>query len=343
MRYSCPATWYDGRTSERHQVTVRLDGDSLAVSGQGIDCRYLLSEVRIDPRLGKMRRSLRFPDGAAAETEADTFLDDLLRKQGKRNLLGRVHLWEMSLRRATIALGVTLLIMFCFIRYGVPFLAEQVAFALPAATEEVIGRHTLQILDKVALKPSALPEKRKQELTRLFRSQLAGHPERQAWRLELRASKNIGANAFALPSGIVIMTDDMVAIAQNDDQIAGVLAHEIGHLTRRHALRHLLQNSATALLIATLTGDITSVSSFAATMPAVLVDAKYSRDFEREADAAAVAYLKQKGIPVRRYAEILALLDTEHYKEREAAPRMGEVFDNHPQMLERVQKVMAGS
>ena len=190
------------------------------------------------------------------------------------------------------------------------------------------------------MQPTRVPLLRRQELQRLFGSMIADRPERKHWRLEFRSSKAIGANAFALPSGIVIVTDRMVEIAQKDDEMAGVLAHEIGHLSQRHALRHLLQNSATALVIATLTGDIVSVSSFAATMPIVLIDAKYSRDFEREADDAAVSYLKQKGFSVRAYAETLARLDAEHYKERSAAPRLGELLDNHPLMLERITRVV---
>jgi Zn-dependent protease with chaperone function len=341
MTDSYTAIWYDGHTSHQREVTVRLLGDSLAVSGPEIDCLYPLAEVRIDPPLAKVRRALRFADGATAETNADDFLDALLCKQGKAGIMGRVHRWEMSPTKAVTALLLTVLIVSCFIRYGVPFLAKKVAFALPAASEEIIGRETLQILDKVGFQPSSLPQQRKQELTRLFRSMISGHPERRKWRLEFRSSMSIGANAFALPSGIVVVTDRMVEIAEKDDEIAGVLAHEIGHLTGRHALRHLLQNSATALIIATLTGDIVSASSLAATMPTVLIDAKYSRDFEREADAAAVAYLKQKRIPVRRYAEILARLDADHYKERGSSPRLGELVDNHPLMLERVQKVLA--
>jgi len=342
MTNSCTAIWYDGRTSRGAEVTVCLDGEFLAVCGSGVGQRYSLAEVRIDARLGRMRRNLRFPDGANAETADDPFLDGLLLRQGGEGISGRVHRWEVSPGRIAAALVATLLIVFCFVRYGVPLLAEKAAFALPAASEELIGRHTLQILDRVSMQPSALPEPRQRELTRLFRSMTAGHPERRAWRLEFRASKAIGANAFALPSGIVVITDAMVALAQNDDEIAGVLAHEVGHLVRRHSLRHLLQNSITVLLVASLTGDIASVSSLAATMPTVLIDAKYSRDFEREADAAAVNYLKQKGIPVRRYAEILARLDAEHYKDRDAAPRLGELLGNHPVMLERVKTVLAG-
>lgn len=338
---SCPATWYDGRTSRGREVTVRLAGETLVVAGEQLSASYPLAEVRIDPPLGKTMRALHFPDGASAETGAADFLDELQRRQGKPPLWRQLHRWEMSPRRALVALAATALIIFCFVRFAIPLLAQKVAFALPATTEALIGRQTLQILDKSVMQPSKLSRQRKEEVTALFRAVTASHPERQGWRLEFRDSKGLGANAFALPSGIVIVTDAMAELAEKDEEMAGVLAHEAGHLARRHALRHVLQNSATVLIVACLTGDIVSASSLAATLPTALIDAKYSRDFEREADAAAVAYLKQKRIPVRRYAEILARLDAEHHKERDAAPRLGEMFDNHPMMLERVKDVLA--
>jgi len=337
---NCSATWYDGLTALRREVTLTVEGASLTVSGEGIELRYLLEDLRIDPRLGSVRRMLRCPDGATAETSADLFLDELLRRQGKGGFFRRVHHWESSLGRAFAALLLTLLTAYCFVSYGVPFLAAKAAFALPPATEELMGRETLQVLDRLVLKPSKLPEERRRELRRLFSSMAVRYPERAGWRIEFRSGEAVGANAFALPSGIVIITDKLVQLAKNDHEIAGVLAHEIGHVNYRHALRHLLQNSATALLVATLTGDISSISSVAATMPTVLIAARYSRSFEREADDAAVVYLKGEGIPVRAYAEMLARLDADHWQERERVPRFGELLDSHPLMLERVNRVM---
>ncbi len=130
-------------------------------------------------------------------------------------------------------------------------------------------------------------------------------------RLEFRKGKGVGANAFALPSGIVVMTDEMVALARNDDELAAVLAHEAEHVRGRHGMRHILQNSMTVLIVSAVTGDIASISSLASTVPTVLIDAKYSRDFEREADAAVAVYLRSRKIPLKRYADILARLQAE--------------------------------
>ena len=341
---SAQGFWYDGKVSERREVTISCGDDAVVrVSGEGVDVSVALRDLRIDPRLGTTRRTVRFPDGAAAETADHDFLDGLHRRQGRGGFFRAVHRWETSLLRALCALLIMLLAGFGFVRYVVPFLATKAAFALPAATEELLGRETLQILDRIVLQPSKLPEERRRELTALFGTMTARYPERQGWRLELRSGEAVGANAFALPSGIVVVTDRLVALAKSDGEISGVLAHEIGHVNRRHALRHLMQNSATALLVATVTGDITSVTSLSATLPTVLIDAKYSRDFEREADDAAVAYLKEKGIPVRTYADMLSRLGDDHRKENKGGDsRFGELFTDHPLIRERVERVLAG-
>ena len=70
------------------------------------------------------------------------------------------------------------------------------------------------------------------------------------------------------------------------------------------------------------------------------LDAKYSRDFEREADDAAVEYLKRNGIPVRTYADMLKRLGKEHQKGGMAESRFVEWFSTHPQMEERVKRVL---
>jgi Zn-dependent protease with chaperone function len=145
------------------------------------------------------------------------------------------------------------------------------------------------------------------------------------------------------PSGIVVLTDELVKIAKNDDEIVAVLAHELGHVERRHTMRHILQSSATGLVMATLTGDILSVTSLSATLPTALVEAKFSRDFEREADDAAARYLKTNGIPLRRFADILQRLQTE-YDKKTGKGKEEETFtgylSTHPQTRERIERFM---
>src|SRR2546430_17108618 len=88
--------------------------------------------------------------------------------------------------------------------------------------------------------------------------------------LEFRQSF-IGANAFALPSGIIVETDDLVRLSRSDGEVLGVLAHELGHVKHRHTMRRLLEGSATALFISGVPGVVASTPSLAAAAPAALL------------------------------------------------------------------------
>jgi Zn-dependent protease with chaperone function len=341
---SCRAFWYDGKLSERHLVTISCLGDrQLRVQGEGVDVSVPLADVRIDAALGTARRMMRFPDGAAAETSDHDFLDGLQKRQGRGRFFRTVSRWETSLLRTFAALVVMLALCLGLVRYALPVLAMKAAFALPSATEELIGRETLQVLDRAVLKPTKLSGERRRELTALFSAMKARYPGGAHWRLEFRSGKAVGANAFALPAGVVVITDRLVTLAKSDAELAGVLAHEIGHLNRRHALRNLMQNSATALVVATVTGDITSFTSLSAALPTMLIDAKYSRDFEDEADDAAVDYLRRAGVPVHAYADILTRIGNDHrQRAQEKDSSFGELFADHPMIEKRVRRVLSG-
>jgi Zn-dependent protease with chaperone function len=255
-----------------------------------------------------------------------------------------VHRWEKSLPLALTALAATALVVLLFVRFGVPALAKRAAMALPAATETNMGRESLATLDKILMKPSKLDKQRQAELTTLFRRVAGPGGATAGYRLEFRSCLPIGANAFALPSGIVVMTDDLVSLAKHDDEIAAIFAHELGHVRGRHIMRHVMQSSVAGLIVATLTGDLVSITSLAATLPTVMVDASFSREFEREADAAAIAWMKSAGVPPRRYAEILgrlqAQLDVRQGAQISGSSKTRNYLSSHPDTGDRIRRIL---
>lgn len=339
------AGYYDGVVSTRHAVRLSLEGSTLRLRGEGLDAVYPLSEVRVSTGIGSVRRRIRLPDGGVCDVEDEVFAATLERIQGKGGAARLIHRWEKSLPSAIAALVITALAVILFMRFGIPALARHAAFALPADVQSALGRDSLATLDRFIFTPSVLPSARRAELTSLFGRMTATVPGTSGCRLEFRASPILGANALALPSGIVIITDDLVKLARNDDEITGVLAHELGHVQGRHALRHVLQNSAATLVIASLTGDIVSITSLSATLPTTLVNASFSRAFEREADGAAIAYLKRSNIPLSSYAHILSRLQNQlDARQGTASADEGKVrnyLSTHPDTKERIRMIMA--
>jgi Zn-dependent protease with chaperone function len=331
------ARFYDGKSSQQHKVLIYPDPPArLRVIGDGIDFSCALAEVRPSSRVGNTRRHLYFADGSQCETEDNDAIDAIfsgVRAEAPGRLL---HHWESRLSYAAAALCITLFLGWAGITYGLPALAKQVAFGLPAATQTLIGRDALAVLDKVLLAPTQLPAERQTQLRAVFSGVTGGLEEAGDYRLELRAGKRLGPNALALPSGIIVFTDELAELAESDQELIAVLAHEIGHLKQRHALRHLLQNSATALLIAAVVGDITSITSLAAALPTMLLQAKYSRDFETEADAFALGYMQRNGIPPEAFAAILLRMD-----EKAAAKDAPVYLSTHPATRERAERFRA--
>jgi Zn-dependent protease with chaperone function len=162
------------------------------------------------------------------------------------------------------------------------------------------------MLDRTVFAPSALPSATRERLAARFATMVRElEPEDEA-HVQFRQGKRTGPNAFALPSGDVIVTDELVELAEDDDELVAVLAHELGHVVHRHGLRHALQNSTLALLLLTLSADGTAISSLAVGLPTLLVEARYSRDFEREADRYALSYLSAQGIDPAHFARMLS-------------------------------------
>jgi len=111
-------------------------------------------------------------------------------------------------------------------------------------------------------------------------------------------------NAFALPGGKVYMFKGLLAKAENADEIAGVLAHELGHLKHRDSMRGLIRDGSTSFLIGLLFGDITG-SSALIFGSRTLVTSSHSREAETNADGFAIDVMHRLGRPAKPTGELL--------------------------------------
>src|SRR5204863_8133443 len=111
-------------------------------------------------------------------------------------------------------------------------------------------------------------------------------------------------NAFALPGGKVYLFEGLLAKAENADEIAGVLAHELGHLKHRDNMRGLIYNGGTSFLIGLLFGDITGSGALIFASRS-LVTASYSREAEQNADTFSVAVMQRLGRSPKPMGELM--------------------------------------
>jgi Zn-dependent protease with chaperone function len=298
------ARYFDGVRSEARLVSVAMRDERVVVSGGGVQRDEPLGAVSISERIGATPRFVRFSDGGFCEVTDQAGFDRLLHSAGlDRHWLSR---WEDSRRMAAAA--VLLLAFIAVFGYWValPWMAESAARRLPRSALDQVSAQVLSGLDRLLLEPSQLSgEERFAIYQEYLRLRL---PRDVAIKLEFRSSPSIGANAFALPSGTVVVTDELVRLSKAPEEVIAVLAHEAGHVDRRHGLRNMIQSSVVSLFITWYIGD---VSALAAAAPTALLEARYSRDLEREADAYAVQVLTASGIRAGTLADILERLRDE--------------------------------
>ena len=333
--------WYfpEGQSARRQAtVCVAEDGATrieLSEPEETIDLAW--RDFKISSRVGRTPRRLTLPDGGIIET-TDNDAVDAIERQIKGLTRGAVahNLERLTLYTAVfvVAFGVSL---YAFFKWGVPYAAEQTAHALPANLMNSTGQQTLEFLDDSYFQPSDLKADRRAELRAHFDELIAASDlPAGCCTLLFRKSNALGANAFALPDGTVVMLDGMVRLATDDRQLIGVLAHELGHVDRRHVMQSVLQSAVITLAVMFVAGDLSEMAELALTVPAMLVQTGYSRDFEREADDFGASLMHKVGHDPKHLADLFALLKKQCGKRCDGDPGW---LSTHPGSDERIKRL----
>ena len=299
----CHAQYFDGLSSASIAVVISLEHGQLQISGAGINKSWAFSSLDISEKLGNTPRIIRHLNEGFCEVADLPALESLLRASGQRDrLVDRLH---HSWRGALLSVFLILAFFGVTYQYALPVLAKVVAMSLPDSAIKLLDAGTLDSLDKTLLDKSELPLARQKAISEGF-AQLVPPQDRKTYHIVFRKSSMIGPNAFALPSGTIVLLDELVDLSDNDEEMDGVLAHELGHVHKRHGVRMLLQTSIVGLAMTWWLGD---VSSILAAAPAALIGAKYSRDMEREADAYGLALLSRNHISSCQLGHLLGKLE----------------------------------
>lgn len=331
-------TYYDGRTSAVHVVEVRREEAVLHVRGGGIERSDPLASIAPSARLAGVPYTLRYADGAWLQLPPNAPVADWF------PLRHRLETWVDRLERragvAAVSVLVVALALVALFGWGVPAAADYVGAHLPASVDRAIGRQSLTLMEGHVLAPSTLPAQRQADLRARFHRfvrRIGGPDDLQ---LRFYDSPALGANAFALGGGIIVVTDAMVRDLPDDDAFLAVVAHEIGHQRHRHMLRLVLRGSGVVAIGSMLIGDV-SASSVIASIPAFLLNARYSRGFEQQADDFALAALPRAGISPAAFVRAMQALERAHPELRQD----GNIryLSTHPVTQERIARAEAAA
>lgn len=300
---SVSGRFYDGQTSQSHDMRLDLDSSALLHPVPALFQPLALQEVKISSRIGNTPRVFSFPDGASFETEDNDTVDNWLKKHSGSS--GWAHLLESKLSYALGALFFIVAFVTVGAIWGIPWLSGIVADNLPAQVSTHLGEGAMESMDKLVFQDSSLTPERRQELQRRFSELLPADTEGLNYTLLFRGGGYIGPNAFALPNGNIVITDELVALAENDDEIASVLLHEIGHVVHRHSLKQIIGHSGLAMLTVALTGDVSSAGALVVALPNILLQSSYSRNLEWEADGYSLERMQSLGIAPAHFANFM--------------------------------------
>lgn len=293
--------YYNGQSSKAHNCALSInDQDQILLEGLPLS-PIPAADIRISARVGNTTRYIHFPHGASFETDNNDGADQLLARLSGDNNIFNAHQWETSVK--LIALSVVVLVgsAFLMLSFGIPALSKSIANAMPPTISSMVADGALESLDKHYFGTSELTQTRKNELQALF-ERLVPKASGFDFKLYFRHGGLIKANAFALPDGSVIVTDELVDLIEADEELASVMLHEIGHVIERHSLRRLIQTGSVAALLVWIAGDVDAVSNWIMYLPVLLVQASYSRSHEYEADTYALEGLKNNNISPTHFA-----------------------------------------
>ena len=296
-----PVTYLDGTSSRRRDVGLRLadrceilDGDQVVAAWPYADIRRVdgpAGTLRVMCASASLLARLEIRDIAlAAELEERCPLlnADLPGTKGVAVIVG----WS-----AAALVSIVLMVLFV-----VPLVADRLTPLVPYSVEKYIG------------------EVANNQVKVIFDGKACENPDgtaaftklvdtlRQASGVDTTADaaviSNEIANAIALPGGKIYVFEGLLTKAENVDELAGVLAHELGHVKSRDGLRNMIYNGGTSFLIGLLFGDVTGSSAiiFASRE---MFQASHSREAERSADQMTIDVMRKLGRSPKPMGEFL--------------------------------------
>lgn len=341
MSEPTPARYYDGETLAAKPVLVALTLSSLHVTGENLDLTVPFADAARASRLGRLPRFVRMAGGGHLALPPDAELDARIDRSTAPSRYARLlHTLESHTHAATGALLLLVVLLTGSIWFALPALARRAAYATPVELEERAGRAAFAVFNQQIGGISNLPPEK------------AGWAQGSFWRMVTAKNPHVQPrlllldlnvpNAFAFPGGIVVMSDSIVHLAYNEpngaDLLCAIFAHELAHVERRHGLQLVLRHSATLVTVATITGDLSTLTAFSTTLPFLLIQRGYAREFEREADLDAIALLRSAGIDPNALPRALELLE----KQRPSSGTTDFTYlSTHPSTEDRVQSLRA--
>jgi Zn-dependent protease with chaperone function len=336
------AVYFDGMSAARHDVTLELNDNAVVIfdrSGELIDQWPYMRLKHLSAPAHVFRIGLRKSDNLARLEIADQDMAHAIDIACPD--IDRTGASARNARRQAIALSFLAAISLLAVAvYGVPAIADRLAPVVPQGIERRLGNaadtQVRAMLDKGPrdrpFECGAAPVE--QAGRAAFEKLMSRLRSAAGLRIPLHAAviRREEANAIALPGGHVYVFKGLIDQAETVDEVAGVIAHELGHVANRDGARSILQATGLSLIFGMLIGDFVGGGAVVLASESLLKSA-YSREAESRADAYAVRTMQAAGGDARALGRFLGRIA--------GKARSGSIFLDHPATPDRVARIDA--
>jgi len=283
--------YFDGASARRRQVSIKLGNHLEILEGDRLVDIWPYADIRrADAAPGALRlRSVAARELARLEITDEGFAKAIVARcrlidgDGvSRGGVTTIIAWSLA---AAVSLALIAI-------YGVPLAADRITPFIPYSLEQRFGEATANQVRIAFGKRICSNSQGLAALDKLTSKLTSAGGLAEPIQVTVLDSRI--PNAFALPGGRVYLLSAILDKADNSDELAGILAHELGHVAHRDGLREMISSGGTAFLIGLLFGDVAGSGAVVFGGRALLTSA-YSRSAEAGADAFAAKVLKRLG------------------------------------------------
>jgi predicted Zn-dependent protease len=330
------AAYFDGQRAVRRRASLTLDAVALIVTVENNPpVSWPFESLRLEDDQTNLWRFHKEEKGLRSGEQLDISDGDFAAALKNRcPALGGSQLERRTLRRKIIT-GSFAAVAFiaALVVYGLPAIAGWLAPVVPWRTEVALGRSIeTEFLRTMAGPDARICEGRGTPAARLALEAMVTRLTAQAslpGPVTVKVIDSAQSNAFTLPGGHIYLMRGLIEAARHPDEVAGVLAHELGHMANRDSMRAVIHAGGMAFLVGTLLGDFTGAGALVITTKYLLGN-RYSRSNEVDADAFAVDLMTRSGGDVRALGGFLMRIANE------PGERRREILLSHPVTEDRV-------
>jgi len=325
--------YLDGRTAIRHRVGVRLTPIELQIMLENGDTiSWPLKEIR-QPKNFFGDEQIRLERGGDTPevllVPGSLFLRKLknISPDGKRRFHAPVRRKKWAVAVLLSAVGAIGVLAGLYL-WGIPTLAAFIAPHIPVSWEEHLGQSVVNTL--APAEKRCLDSARGQRLEEIL-ARLASTVPEAPYSFRVIVVNHPSINAFAAPGGTMVVFQGLLEKTHTPEELAGVLAHEMQHILRRHATRALLQQVSMKVLLAAAVGDAKGLS-YGLEGAQTLGMLRYNRQSEEEADREGIQMLIAAGIDPRGLPAFFQTIQ----KNGEKSLQLPSYLSTHPDIKDRI-------